>query len=828
MEEIIDQLMLWSRSEDNGESPVPVIAISGLAGIGKTKLVDDVCQDQKVQEQVGSQVRVPGTNYNTFDADSIAKQIINSAPSPSPTTKTLNILVILDDWRAEIKDNDVKMLHDKVKEHGKASQVLKKVDPRVTAIVITTRSCLVVREIAASPIMQYDLQGLNEKQSVFLLKKALGRGACDDNASITKIVGQCRGVPLAIIAMAKWLQSPRSEYLMPVEQLICSYYDKVYEEGFPYKCFPYFSLFPQDFLFDAERLIHLWMAEGFLGSPEPETGRGYLRDFVGRSMFQDVKVDEFGEVRSFKLHPLMHDIARFVADREIITMDPIGHKVHGKVKRASFDLSLNFSRGIPRPLYDKAKSSLASLLFFANPESRFPMQLDMSTSMLENIFKSFKKLRVLDLRDLEIGTVPSSIGDLKDLEYLDLSQNNIMEKLPNNITKLFKLQTLKLFCCYSLKELPKDFENLKQLKHLDIEGCLSLTHMPPKMGKLTSLQTLSAFVANKDDPKGGLEELLNLNKLRGHLEILYLDRVQQFGNSKSGCRQKIGVQSLTLRWDLKIDQGKIQHHLLPEDFLMSHFELRVLILMGYRVPDLSLFKSTSTQFEHLVKLSLQDCQCEYISQEDALPQQLKTLELIRLDNLEYVARNCDKDAAFYKTLVELTVWGCPKLKSWWPEVKEGTGARDSIPLENFHIQNCNHLKNLCDAFQHLSSLQRLTIENCADIHLCGPNNQWNGLKSLRFLTIREIPILSSLSFGDSVTTLRELTVHNCEGLTSISDSIGKLTSLRRLEISKCNKLKSLPKEMENLKSLKTLLILNCKLLLSRCQQETGRRRLATN
>nr|KYP66448.1 Disease resistance protein RGA2 [Cajanus cajan] len=680
--------------------------------------------------------------------------------------------------------------------------------------MITTRSCLVVRKIGASPVKSYVLAGLNEKESVSLLEKTLGRGA-GDNVSVTKIVGQCRGVPLAIIAMAKWLHSPRSQELTPEEQLMCSYYD----EGFPHLCFAYFSLFPQDFLFDAERLIHLWMAEGFLGSEPEKTGRRYLRDLVGKSMFQDVKVDEFGEVRSFKLHPLMHGKARLVADRENITMDPVGHKVHRKVERVSFDLSLDFLRGIPPSLFDKAKQ-LTSILFFTNTQSRLPMQLDMCTLVLENIFKSFKSLSVLDLRDLGIVAVPSSIGDLKELVYLDLSQNN-MEKLPNSIAKLSKLQTLKLSRCYSLKELPKDFENLPQLKHLDMEGCLGITFLPPEKTKLTSLQTLSAFVNIKIDHIVGLDDLANINKLRGQLQI----RV-----TKSLEEKDQHLQHLKLTWDLDpnlvVEAEKGKRPQAPLDRLKSHSALGLLILVGnINVgPSLStwLTSGSNIQFKCLVKLSLQDCPgCTYLSEQDQLPQ-LKILELLRLDNLVYIAQKCNKEAVFYKTLEELTISDCPKLKSCLKLLLDtrSVSVNYPIPLENLHIQNCNHLENLCDAFQHLSSLQRLTIENCGKINLDGENNQWEGLKSLRCLTIREIPI-ESLSFGDNVITLRELTVHNCEGLTSISDSIGKLTSLRRLEISKCNKLKSLPKEMKKLQSLKTLIILDCTLLLPRCQRETG-------
>jgi leucine-rich repeat protein SHOC2 len=131
---------------------------------------------------------------------------------------------------------------------------------------------------------------------------------------------------------------------------------------------------------------------------------------------------------------------------------------------------------------------------------------------------------MLDLHDLGIKIVPTSIGVLKYLRHLDLSHNNI-EKLPNGITKLIHLETLKLSYCHVLKELPKDLQYLTRLNHLDIEGCL--THMPAGIDKLTSLQTLSLFVASKKHVvTGGLRELTVLNNLMGNLEILHLEQVK--------------------------------------------------------------------------------------------------------------------------------------------------------------------------------------------------------------------------------------------------------------------------------------------------------------
>ena len=140
------------------------------------------------------------------------------------------------------------------------------------------------------------------------------------------------------------------------------------------------------------------------------------------------------------------------------------------------------------------------------------------------------------MSELNLCIVPHSIGELSHLRCLALSMNSIAV-LPNSITNLLNLQTLKIYSCGSLKELPQRLKNLVNLRHLDISGCRELTHMPLGLGHLTSLEILTEFVVRQEDLKassynwykknqarsgGGLSELKGLSNLGGSLVITNL------------------------------------------------------------------------------------------------------------------------------------------------------------------------------------------------------------------------------------------------------------------------------------------------------------------
>ncbi|AES95725.1 putative P-loop containing nucleoside triphosphate hydrolase, leucine-rich repeat domain, L [Medicago truncatula] len=911
-EELIDKLV----NLKNTDAAVPVvIVIVGVPGIGKTKLAHLVCEDEQVEMNFGLQP----IWIKTFDVESIAKSVAESHHEK-------RLLLVIDDLRFEINEPDyLEKLQKKLTEAvgGRAD----------TAILITTRSNHVADNIAAGHVLK--LQGLNQEDSWSLFEEIHG-AVSSQHCTTFKIVRDCRGVPLAIVIVATaMLYNREGSILQPephIEKMFLQSFRYIYYEDLPtYQklCFAYCSLFPEDYLIDAERLIQLWTAEGFLtissnNNPEQQFGRACFNDFVPLVFHQveEENENQYGGVVTnnnylYRINPLMHKLARLVTidSRENITVDSMGEGVHDGMLRVSFDYALDLLCGIPDCVFEKAKKLRTILLPYNTDNPRLPDEVQMTTSTCDKIFNTFKAMRVLDMHDLGIKTIPSSIEEVKYLRYLDLSHNNI-EKLPSCITTLIHLQTLKLSQCHFLKELPKDMDDLSCLNHLDLEGCLDLTQMPSGINKLTSLQTLSLFVASKKYVTGGLRELTDLNKLRGHMEISHLEQVK-FSQSKEIAKDeflknKKYLGFLTLRWDHEEEEEK-ESNVNDEkslDCIVPPSNLRVLFIVGYNGHTLSDWFGS---LHCLVKFTLNDCpKCEFLPPMDELPH-LKVLQLRRLDSLKFIAKNNQvgnfpsftTPILFFPSLKELTISDCPNLNSWWEteiwdndrpsfscisklnvqycpklacmplypnlddelvlvesnvrsmrdtmhyadstESTENSNSQSQpfsklksmvieridqsppkrwlknfISLKELHIRDCFHLKSLPEGFRSLSSLETLTIERCQQLDLESSPNEWEGLINLRSLTLRSIPNLKSLPQGfEIVNSLQVLRLYDCQGLTSLPESICNFASLEKLVLSECRKLDSLPKGMETLQSLKTLIIRDCPLLLPRCQPDTG-------
>uniref|UniRef100_A0A2C9VHE4 Uncharacterized protein n=1 Tax=Manihot esculenta TaxID=3983 RepID=A0A2C9VHE4_MANES len=796
----------------NGEECVSVLSIVGMGGLGKTTLAQIIFNDELIKNSFERRIWVCVSD--PFDVKMVVRKILESATEKKPEDLELEALKsqlgrIIDGKKYLL------VLDDVWNENREKWQNLKRLlvgGSSGSKILITTRS----KKVAdiSSTMAPHVLKGLSPDDSWSLFLRVALEGQEPEHANVREIgeeiLKKCCGVPLAIKTIASLLyeKNPETEWLlfsrnelsrisqddndiMPTLKLSYDHLPSHLKH-----CFAYCALYPKDYEFDVKTLIHLWVVQGFIVSPSrsdcvEDIGLEYFMKLWWRSFFQEVKKDRYGNVKSCKMHDLMHDLATTVGGTRIqlVNSDADALNIDEKISHVALNLDV-----APQEILNNAKRLLSFFLLGKHDYDEL------------FIHKNLWCLRAYDMGNHSIKKVDNSIKILKHLRYLDVSRNRKLRALPNSITDLLNLQVLNVSGCDQLQELPKDIKKLVNLRHLYCEGCYSLTHMPRGLGQLTSLQTLSVFVVAKghisSKDVGKINELNKLNNLRGRLVIRNLGCVDN-EIVNVNLKEKPLLQSLELLWDHQSwNDSNVDRDEMSFQNLQPHPNLKELYVYGYggrRFP--SWFSSLS----NLVILCISGGNgCQHLPSMVQIPS-LQYLCISGLDDIEYMEIE-GQQTSFFPSLKTLELRHCPKLKGWQKKRDDST-ALELLQFPCLSYFSCHNCPNLTSIPQFPS------LDLSLYLYKASPQ------------LVHQIftpSISSSSSIIPPLSKLKHLSIKYIEELESLPrDGLRNLTCLQALTIDTCPALKCLPQELHSLTSLRELDIRDCPQLKERCGNKKG-------
>ncbi|XP_047955374.1 disease resistance protein RGA2-like [Salvia hispanica] len=750
---------------------ISIVALVGMGGIGKTTLTRNVFNHKRLKT-FGSHIWVHVSQ--NFDPIGLYNKI-HSTLASTTSDRVEDEEVILRKLREILKAKTYLLVLDDVwnedilKWEGFINNMKGVSSTEGNGIIITTRSKKVASTV--NPFYNHPVKGLSHEQCWSIIK----RKTFDGNAEVPsgfetigkEIAKRCQGLPLAanvvggVLYCCKSEQDWRSikENWLPdgeggeiVSNILKLSYDNLSSPSLK-KCFAYCSIFPKGRVIEKEKLIELWMAEGFLQPRQRDdmesVGNRFFNVLLQNSLFQAIEADYPREEKCV-MHDLVHDLASSVLSNYADGSTIIRYMFHG-------DESIYSTKEVSRNLRT--------------------LRLGYGTSV--TIFSDFKCLHNLILSGDHFKELSISIKELIHLRNLNISDTSI-HNIPEWIGELHHLQTFRAEV-KGLEKLPSTFKYLINLRHLHLHsetGSIArlvpytwlVTELPAEIGKLTSLQTLGHFKVGEEKGRQ-IEELGSLKNLKGSLCIRNLERVRDKEDAmKANLLQKSNLSELVLHWSYVSDTDRNDESVL--EGLQPHANLKVLKIDGFQgkrfptwckkmaVRDDS--QGSWVQLDNLIEISLVNCwECEEIPMLDHSLPNLKSLYLINLKKVRSINFSL-------KNIKSLCLYGLKRLQCLRESLLCNNQSLSRLVIEDFPM-----LSELPDGLDTLNSLKELTISKC-------PNLEWI-----------ENPSRGARKYKG---ILHKLRIKGCEKLMELPCQIleSSLPTIKTLELEELRSLKNLP------------------------------------
>ncbi|EMS51339.1 Disease resistance protein RGA2 [Triticum urartu] len=727
-----DKMMVVKQLLDQqDQQKVQVLSIFGMGGLGKTTLAKMVYNEQEVHEHF--QLKMWHCVSENFDVIALLKSLIELATNgSSPMTGNIELLqkkldevisqkrflLVLDD----VWDEDKRMWEDELK-------------PLLCSV-----------GGPGSVIVPHELVFLSEEDSWELFSnKAFSNGVDDQPVLVAierRIVNKCGGLPLALKTMGGLLSSKEK-----VQEW------KAIEE-----------IFPKDYEMEKDRLIQLWMANGFIQEEGTmdlvQKGEFIFDELVWRSFLQ-----ESDECASIEVSSQQKALLKGVC--------------HMKMSKAELEHISGLCKG---------RTYIRTLL--APSESWEDHNYNFPSRSHKYIKELQQTLRLIDCQNMQ--QLPEDMARLTKLIHLYLFGCDSLKSMSPNFGLLNNLHILTTFVVGT-----RDGLGIEQLKDLQcLSNSLELLNLSKiksgenaKEANLNQKKTLSELFFSWDqeiddgprDIACNVEEVLQC--LEPHSNIQKLE-IRGYGGLEISQWMRKPEMFHCLR-ELKMS-GCTKCKSIPVIWFSMSLEILVLQKMD----------NLTTLCNNL------DVECGGCITPLRIFPRLKEMTLIELPSLEIWAENSVGEPVglvfmgirlgSWPFLVSLTL-GSPEDILMLP--LDAQQNQTQIPLEKLKYLDLEGPNSLVRSsgsqlmvWKCFSLVEQLTIYSCSNL--------------VRWLTeeLRCLDRLRILYIGNCV---------NLEGNTSSCEEETLPLSLENLWIEGCRSVVTLPPNLGNLAKLRCLYVRNC-------------------
>ncbi|KAM3295197.1 hypothetical protein ACQJBY_037833 [Aegilops geniculata] len=834
-EEIINGI---TRGEYSSEQ-LTVLPIVGPGGVGKTTFT------QHIFEEVKScfQVRIWICVSLNFTADRLAQEILEQIPKDNSESKNSSkeelIEQRLTSKRFLLVLDDVWKYHDD--EWNKLLAPLKKVGTQGNMVIVTTRIPGVANMVRT--VHHYiEMEHLGPQDIISFFEACVfgdQQQPWQDHPELRdvglKIVKILKGSPLAaktvgrllrnqltrdhwtrILESKEWESQVSDNDIMPALKLSYDYLPFHLQQ-----CISCCALFPEDYAFHAEELVHLWIGLGILHSDGQkkrieDVGLCCLTDLVNQGFFKQ-NVSSSGSPY-YTIHDLLLELVVKVSSYEwlsISSSNVMSIQIPPSVRHLSIivdDADIkdkvtfeDYKRGL-RALEKRFEvQNLHTLMLFGEHHGNF-------SRVFRGLFLEARALRTVFLSgaSYNVEDVLPNFSKLVHLRYLRIKSAGFYVGkgfcISSVVCRFYHLEVIDLQGFKGRFGSTRYMSNLVKLRHFVVPQ-EELHSDIFEVGRLKFINELRAFRVRQEDNMFELSQLGKLANIGGLLGIYSLEKVQSEEEAtESRLIHKSHMQELILGWDVHRSNRNPAFEENVLENLIPHSNLRCLRIRGHGGTNCPRWLGSNLSVKNLDSLSLDD-----LSWGNLPP--IGEMWMVNELGVEY--RDCILGQRF-QNLKMLELVKIPRFKKW---VGDNTSHFLS-QLEELTIKDCSELTELRSS--HHSSdlpqqekrmawfprLKSLRIEDCPKL-VSFPPIPWtsgpcsavikrvgNGLEKLVYtegngsestcsLEIWENDghgsvFMNGLSFSN-LTYLKKLVMRNCSPLPL--DRLLMLASLEFLKIS---------------------------------------------